>query len=121
MTHPINARDAGQFEHQLGLFDRPPDNGTITSRQAAKAIAPAAGTLRARVLGFVASQGQRGATLDEISIGLEMRLSTVCARANELKKSGQLRESSHTRPTSSGRQARVLVAARSSCPQSEVS
>ena len=61
-----------------------PHNRTATSIEAAERIAPKAGTMRARVLDYIAAAGEIGATNAEIAAGLGMKLQTVCGRVNEL-------------------------------------
>ena len=82
-------------------------NGTDTSIAAAEAITPTAATMRARVLEFVQSRGDKGATNDEIMNALSMRIQTVCPRVNELVTGGYLLDTLVRRPTQSGRSAKV--------------
>lgn len=86
----------------------PYQRGSATSRAAADAIAPRAGTMRLRTLEAYASMGDRGATREEVAQWQGMRLATVCARVNELVGYGFLEPTGGTRPTTSGRQAEVL-------------
>jgi predicted transcriptional regulator len=94
----------------LTLFDQAPHNRTATSIEAAEAIKPTAATLRLKVLEFVRSQGEYGATNNEIAAALNMRLATVCARRNELVKSGSLRTDGTTRLSDTGRPAQIVRA-----------
>ena len=96
-------------------FDRgertgPPAQKTRTSIAAAEAIAAMAPTLRGQVYGFLTRRGAQGATYEEISLGLAMRLQTVCARVNELRDQGLVRPNGQKRKTTSGRDAMVVVA-----------
>jgi Fic family protein len=78
-----------------------------TSRQAAKEITLAAGTLRRLIYTFI--KEQNGATCDEAEVALNLRHQTASARITELRLAGKLRPIG-TRATRSGRQADVLVA-----------
>lgn len=62
-----------------------------------------------RILDYVRSRGMDGATLEEIAIGLEMRMQSASARRSELLASGQLKKTDRVRKTTSGRAARVVV------------
>jgi len=92
---------------------KPPSNNTPTSDAARDSIADVAPTMRERVYGFIAHRAH-GATNEEITVALDMRMSTVSARTNELKREGRIVESGETRPTTSGRNAAVLVVAKGS-------
>jgi hypothetical protein len=107
--------------NQLQLFDeqcRPiirepaPHSGTQTSMAAAEAIEPAMNRLQQVVLEFVVQCGERGATREEIELGLEMTGNTVRPRVKELQRRGSLRVCDDTRTTRSGRAANVLRAPR---------
>lgn len=80
-----------------------------TSRQAAVAIAPTSGTLRAKVLAFIQTRGAAGATDEEIAQALGLNPSTARPRRIELVRGGFI-EKRGTRKTSSGRAADVWVA-----------
>lgn len=80
-----------------------------TSRQAAVAIAPTSGTLRAKVLAFIQTRGAAGATDEEIATALGLNPSTARPRRIELVRGGFI-EKRGTRKTSSGRAADVWVA-----------
>jgi len=80
-----------------------------TSKEAAEAIEPKAGTLRAKVLAFIRRQSRHGATDEEIQDALRMNPSTQRPRRVELVEQ-KLRAGSGTRPTRSGRAAVVWVA-----------
>jgi DNA-binding IclR family transcriptional regulator len=86
-------------------------HGSETSRQAAVAIRPAAGTQRGRVLAYVESCGQTGATDEEIADGLYMNPSSVRPRRGELLEQGLIRDSGKTRQTKAGLRAVVWAAA----------
>jgi hypothetical protein len=115
---------SGTEAFQFGLFVKPsrpvsaspvPEpkfvHGSETSRQAAVAIRPAAGTQRGRVLAYVESCGLVGATDEEIADGLYMNPSSVRPRRGELLEAGLIRDSGKTRPTKAGLQATVWTAA----------
>lgn len=100
---------------QLDLFDapktpNPPHNGTPTSQAAAEAIKPNAGTLRAMVLEYLESCGERGATDEEMQRALQLPGNTQRPRRQELEKMGLIRATERTRLTTSNRQAVVWEA-----------
>lgn len=64
-------------------------NGTSTSRAAAAAIAPVAGTQEARVLAYLALVGP--CSRKGIARGTGMELASVCARTNALVTRGLLK------------------------------
>lgn len=106
--------DTAKRVADLPLFAaaRPPAQAASpTSKAAAAEIAPSAGTLRARVLGFIQGRGAAGATDEEIAAGLGMNPSTARPRRIELAKAGLI-VSSGVRETSSGRSAAVWRCAR---------
>jgi len=80
-----------------------------TSFDAAKAIEPASGTLRAAVLFCILNSGEQGLTDEEIQNSLSMNPSTQRPRRVELVKAGLIRDSGQIRKTSSGRNAVVWV------------
>jgi len=79
------------------------------SQAAARAIAPKAGSLRARLLGFARERGVRGFTDAQAQAALEMDPSTQRPRRVELQRAALIRDSGRTRPTPSGRSAVVWV------------
>jgi hypothetical protein len=74
-----------------------------TSRQAAQAIAPAAGTLRAAVLHCITVAGEQGMTDEEGCAMSEMNPSTWRPRRGELEKGGFIRDTGRTRKSTAGR------------------
>ena len=84
-----------------------PHNGTQTSKDAAADIRAHAHTLRAKVLAYVASRGDDGATAQEIENALGMSGNTVRPRLVELREHGAITASMFTRVTTSGRRAVV--------------
>lgn len=92
--------------HKLG-FEPPAQRHSVTSVAAAQEIKPTATTLRARVYEFLKAQGERGATDEEMQLGLPMAASTQRPRRVELVKAGLIGDSRLTRKTSSGRSATV--------------
>lgn len=107
-------------ESTLPLFDflptrsaamplSPPANRSRTSQAAARSIGHASQTIRERILEFLAGQESQGATAEEVTFALELRLQTVTARLNELEQLRLTVDSGRTRPTSSGRAARVVL------------
>jgi hypothetical protein len=81
------------------------------SREAAQAIAPAAGTLRAAVLHCITVAGPQGMTDEEGCSMSEMNPSTWRPRRGELEKGGFIRNSGRTRKSTAGRDMVVWVAA----------
>lgn len=100
---------------QLDLFGQPPKppdpphSGSATSRAAAEQIRPNAETLRAKVLEYIEQRGQRGATDQEMQIGLHMQGNTQRPRRKELEEAGLIVDSGLTRKTTSGRSATVWI------------
>ena len=78
-----------------------------TSKSAAASVEGVAPTLRARVHDYIASQGEAGATDDEIELALSLRHQTASARRRELVLNDSIIDSGRTRVTSSGRKATV--------------
>jgi len=103
MTQPTFWNGAGEI-HVDG-------QATDTRAAAATAIAPLAGGMARRVLEFIRSRGDRGATDEEISLALAMRDSTARARRVELRDAEKIRDSMRRRATKSGRLSIVWVAA----------
>lgn len=98
-----------------GAFGQPreptlPHNGKATSREAAVAAEPRAGTWRAKVLEFVRSKGERGATRDEAIAALGMNPSTLRPRWLELSEAGLIRDSGRTRKNANGLKVEVYEA-----------
>lgn len=97
------------MQQQL-LFDAPrlpPHNAAPTSKAAAHAIAPVAGTQRAAILSAIRAAGVRGITDDELQATLGLDGSTIRPRSGELLAAGLIEKTNNTRPTRSGRQAAV--------------
>jgi len=88
----------------------PPHNSTPTSVAAAEAIKPRAGTKRAAVLDDIRGQGIVGATREEISLRLNIKIQTVCGRVHELVKMSLIIGNGKTRQTLAKVQAEVLTA-----------
>ena len=99
-------------ETERAARTRAPNSGTLTSRMAAEGIEQSMGRLQAIVLEFVVACGQRGATRDEIEVGLELAGNTVRPRVRELQRRGLVRVCEDTRLTRSGRAANVIRATR---------
>ena len=82
----------------------------MTSFDAAKAIEPKAGTLRAKLLDELRHFPEIGLTDQEMQDLTNMDPSTQRPRRIELHKAGLIEDSGKTRATASGRQAVVWVA-----------
>jgi hypothetical protein len=65
--------------------------------------------LQRKVLRYVADQGLKGATSDEIEVGLSIGHKTVSPRVRELFKKSYLRDSGQQRMTRMGRRAIVWI------------
>ena len=89
----------------------PAQRHSPTSCEAAEAIEKPAESLRGRVWGYLAGC-PLGATDEEMQRGLGMNPSTQRPRRIELVDAGKVRDSGHTRPTSSGRKATVWTVVR---------
>lgn len=68
---------------------------------------PRASSLRDQVLAFIRDAGEAGATNEEISTALEMKIQTVCPRVYELRANGQVKDSGERRMTTAGVRAKV--------------
>ncbi|MFW6124605.1 MAG: hypothetical protein ACOC46_00545 [Pirellulales bacterium] len=88
-----------------------PHSGSATSRAAAEAIRPEAGTLSAAVFEFIVGAGDRGATDGEIQRALHLAGDTERPRRRALQQRGLIIDSGHRRKTPSGREAVVWVSA----------
>ena len=96
---------------QLSInFTAPYARGSATSRAAAKAIEPVAGTQRALILNEILLCEDFGCTDAHLQRVLVLSGDTVRPRRGELLKAGLIVGSGRTRKTSSGRAATVWVA-----------
>lgn len=98
---------------ELPLFaENPPARrGQATQQAAAWMIRSHAASARARVLSYIESKRATGATIEELSICLGMKESTVCGRISELRDRYELIvDSGQRRRTSSGAEAIVWIA-----------
>lgn len=64
-------------------------------------------SLKSKIVAFIVSCGDRGATVEEIQEGIKARYTTVSARCSELKKNEVIEEKGE-RETTSGSPAAVL-------------
>lgn len=94
--------------NQHSLDFTPAQSHSPTSLEAAQAILPKAGTLRRKVLDYIAAQAD-GATDQEIQQALGMDPSTERPRRVELQRAGLVCDSGKTRRTASGRNAVVWI------------
>lgn len=95
---------------QPDLFDLKYVRGSETSKEAAIAAEPNAGTQRRLVLDALRWQRTFGLTDHEMQEDLQMNPSTQRPRRVELVKAGLVKESGRFRLTPSGRRAVVWVA-----------
>ncbi len=96
---------------QATLWDAAGTITTSTRAAALASIAPLADNKRKQVFELVVASGERGKTDEEIGDALQMSGNTVRPRRRELVLSGRLMDSGRTRPTKSGRQSIVWIAA----------
>lgn len=87
-----------------------PHNGSQTSRDAAERIAPVASAQAARVLVFIAQQGDDGATDHEVQNALGMTGDSERPRRWSLQRAGLIRDSGQRRQSPAGRAAIVWIA-----------
>ena len=88
-----------------------PHSKTTTSKAAAEGVLLKSGRQRNKVYEYVHSLGGKGATVDEVSVALELPTNSVTPRFWELRKLALLEKVNETRPTRYGSPARVHVAA----------
>jgi hypothetical protein len=93
---------------------QPPAVNKDTSVEAADMIKPSANAIRERVYDFLEHRGAYGATREELAAGLPpLSGDTIRPRVWELLGNNgfprRITETATTRPTKSGRNARVLV------------
>lgn len=81
-----------------------------TSRAAAASIEPIMAGRLAAILQCIRAAGTNGRTRNEIEIALGVKIQSVCPAVVQLLDAGLIRETDQTRPTTSGRAAKVLVA-----------
>jgi hypothetical protein len=97
-----------------GAFGQPRDElphcGKPTSREAAVAAEPRAGTWRRAVLDYIRSRGEEGATRDETCAALGLGGNTVRPRFLECEKAGWIRNTGTTRLNVRGYKTEVYVA-----------
>lgn len=94
--------------------DPPFQAASRTSRAAAQAVKPRRASQAQRILSYLRARkacGDTGATIEEISLALGMKESSVCARLGyDLVKCGLVRKTDLERATSSGNAAVVWEA-----------
>ena len=92
------------------LSSAPYQRHSATSKAAAVAIEPVAGTQRALILSEICMSGERGRTDSDLQAMCLLSGDSVRPRRGELQKAGLIVDSGRTRKTSSGRAATVWVA-----------
>lgn len=85
-------------------------NGTETSKAAAESMVGAAEIQLRRILEFIRSKGEYGATRDEIVAALGIDIPSVCGRCDNLLRMKLIYETDVKRKTRKGRFAFVLRA-----------
>lgn len=102
---------------QLSLFPEPIPfppfvYTSATSYEAAEKVGRKTPSQRERIWAFIASEGEHGATREEIERELGLSGNTVRPRVAELLKVGRIRVAQETRRTVAGLRAEVLIASR---------
>ena len=98
-----------------------PHNGTETSREAGERIAPVASAQAARVLVYIAGQGDDGATDHEVQTALGMTGDSERPRRWSLQRAGLIRDSGQRRKSPAGRAAIVWIATDAALPAAATS
>lgn len=88
----------------------PATNGTPTSNAAAERIEPMTGTLRRKMLDYLRTCGDAGATDEQIQFACSINANTERPRRQELEAMGWVVRTTRTRKTKSNRDAVVFVA-----------
>lgn len=88
----------------------PGHRGVDTSIRAAEEIAPAAGTLRAKVLAAIKATGAEGLTTNELVDRLGIDRDSLQPRTSELKAQGLIRDSGQRRRNANGKLSIVWAA-----------
>jgi DNA-binding MarR family transcriptional regulator len=100
--------NAQQIDLEAYLHDLPaPSRNIDTSLTAAASVRPYVGHLRLLALKYIESQGEHGATLDEVSVHCRLLMQSASARVRELAQAGFIRDTGNRRTTRTGRPARV--------------
>ena len=94
----------------MSITTAPYQRHSPTSRAAAVAIEPVAGTRRAQVLAFIRERGAVGATDEEMQLRIPMSPNTQRPRRVELVQGQHIVNSGRTRQTLAGDEAVVWVA-----------
>lgn len=94
----------------MGQMSIPFSRGQKTSFEAAVSIRPHLQELEARVLNFIQSRGDFGATCDEAEVRLKLSHQSTSARVRGLFLKGEIQDSKRRRLTRSGRKAIVWLA-----------
>lgn len=107
MTDQIDFFNASQIVAKTLPYQR----HSATSKAAAKSMEPVSETQCQAVLSYMRSC-VNGATREEVSNYLCRPIQSICARFDELIKSGRIRDTGRTRPTLSKRKASVYEVVR---------
>jgi len=104
--------DKDNHGHEIDASNQeslPYNRGSETSKEAAEAKKETRARDEARVLNFLRSRGEEGATDYEIEKSTGLRQSSASARRNGLVKKGLVRDSGMKRKTSTGQRAIVWI------------
>ena len=91
----------------MSIYEYVPHNGVHTSIKAARNIAPKVGSIGAKVMDYMRSRDEYGATLEEIELNTGISGNTVRPRMKTLRERGQVVDAGFTRPTRSDNDAIV--------------
>jgi len=91
----------------MSNYEYVPHNGVHTSIKAARNIAPKVGSIGAKVMDFMRSRDEYGATLEEVETGTGISGNTVRPRMKTLRQRSQVVDSGTTRKTLAGNDAIV--------------
>jgi hypothetical protein len=96
---------------QLDLLDAG-QNGRQTKRLAYADSLPRLAPTKQRILAFVLSRGDTGATRDEIADRLGIPIQSVCGPVKSQREAGRQKETPKRRPTRWAKHAAVLIGGR---------
>jgi hypothetical protein len=95
--------------YEAQLIAAPYQPASETSAAAASQVSNKVPTQKERILSYVASRGEYGATQDEIEVATGYLRSAVCGRVNALENEQAIRKSGETRASRWGAQCAVYV------------
>ena len=87
----------------------PFQKSSATSKKAALSVEGKHLAIRERIWAWVRERALEGATREEIALGMDIRIQTVCGAVAKLIDIGRLRETTETRLTTAKRAAQVVI------------